>query len=350
MFQHLGPFEALRIDRFVNRLCRNPAAYGELNQLHRLFTQPFRRALEMLLNRSLQQDGRPAVCDVRLGWIDKIPIARSASLTRGTELGDAVVFAIDERRDLTGNRLTATAQAVILQAKVARLTSQLSAPSVPIGTGKSSQNELTLLSSWPPFDLHDTSGSRSPCLTNVMVGPTAIPSREAWFIAAPGHALSPLTRPSWPSWWMAGEARGSANCTTTIGDLIVNFLAPSPSAPPVGAPFILRPTPLPGGGAATPANWSDLCNEILRILGLYSAPPSLFGTSQPRVYSVPTWAQLFTCVAASDQAWVTDAASGRLRPHHRYDPPFGYSSFPDWHGEGRKFFVVTVTITRFGGD
>ena len=122
MFAHLGPPEAARIDRYVNHCCSNPSTYNELNQLHRLFTQRFRRALELLLNRSLQRAGRPAVCDVQLGWIDKIPIARARLLSTGTELGDAVLFAFDERRDLTGRLLAGSARAVILQAKVARTT------------------------------------------------------------------------------------------------------------------------------------------------------------------------------------------------------------------------------------
>ena len=350
MFAHLGSTDAARIDRYVNRHCKNPKSYGELSQLHRLFTLRFRRALELLLNRSIRREGRPAVCDVQLGWIDKIPIARSPSLSKGTELGDAVLFAFDETRDFTGKLHTSRARAVILQAKVARGASQLGAPSVPIGTGMSSRNELTLLSSWPSFNLHETARNASPCLASVTVAPSAAPPAEAWFIAAPGHELSEATQPSWPCWWMAGDPRPSASCATTIGELLVGFLAPSSSTPTVGTPFTRQMAPSPPGGAATSADWSDLCNEIQRILGRHHAPPSLFGPSQPRLHSIPLWAQLFIATHPSGHRSVMDAAASRLC---WYDPcydPFLYSPVPDLEGKGKRVFVVTVTVTRFGKD
>ncbi len=350
MFVHLGPTEAARIDRYVNRHCKNPSSYAELSQLHQLFTLRFRRALELLLNRSLQRAGRPAVCDVQLGWIDKIPIARSPLLSKGTELGDAILFAFDERRDLTGKLLTKSARAVILQAKVARSTSQLGTPSVPIGTGVSSKNELALLSSWPSFDLYETARNASACLPSVTVAPSSAPPPEAWFIAAPGRALSASTQPSWPCWWMAGKPHPTAGCTTTIGELLVGLLAPSSSTPVVGTLFTRQTAPAPMGTTARPADWSGLCNEIRRILDRYHAPPSLFGPSQPRLRSIPLWAQLFINLRPSGRRLVMDAAAGGHASCGLCHDPSLYPPVPKLKGKDKRIFVATVTVTRFGED
>ncbi len=350
MFVHLGSTEGALIDRYINRHCKNPSSYAELSQLHQLFTLRSRRTLELLLNRSLQRAGRPAVCDVQLGWIDKIPIARSPKLSKGTELGDAILFAYDERRDWNGKLLTGSARAVILQAKVARSTFQLGTPSVPIGTGESSRNEFALLSRWPKFDLYETAGNASACLPSVTVQASSVPPSEAWFIAAPGRALSASAQPSWPCWWMAGKPHPTAGCATTIGELLVGFLAPSSSTLMVGTPFTRQMALAPMGTAGPPADWSGLCNEVQRILRKYQAPPNLFGPSQPRLYSIPLWAQLFIGLDPSARNLIMDAIAGRHGSCSLCHDPSLYPPAPKLKGKVKRIFVVTVTVSRFGED
>lgn len=358
MIPNLGLHEAATIDEFINKTCSRPAHFGELQQLRYLVSFRFRRGLERLLNGTLRRGRSHAVCDVRIGWIDKIPIARSKPLGRGTELGDMILFAFEERRDLGGGLLTELSRAAILQAKIATSVAQLAAPSVPIGIGSSTSNELALLSSWPPFALHQTSGSKQPRLKNVTVCPTTPPPpSHGWFIAAPGKP--PTARSGWPCWWMAGQASNGVSCGTTFGELLIGFLTPSASGPRVGYPFNRQrsgtwPPPL-----ASPPDWSDLCNEVRRILSLYAAPRALFwpdrrlfGPGPPRVYSIPTWANEFVRAPAANRSRVLDQACGwgPFVSPRLGTAPFRPSTYnvPYLPVEERAMFALAVTITRFG--
>lgn len=347
MLSHLNASDVAQIDGYVNHFCSRPANYNELSQLHRLFTRSLRRGLERLLNRASLRGRGGGICDVQLAWIDKIPIARSAGLTRGTELGDAVLFAIEQWRDPTGRLLRGRARAAVLQAKIARDVAQLAAPSVPVGTGISSSNELVLLSNWPSFDLYPTAGSASPSLSGVKVTPTGAPPPEAWFIAAPGRGLGAGARAAWPCWWMAGQPSRGAACATTLGTMLVDFLLPAMSGATVGAPFVHR-DPAPVGGVATPPDWSDLCNEIRRIAARYHAPPSVFGAGQPRVYSIPFWANQMLAHPSYHEEVLQLAAN----PSWRYaDRPLGpRESGGDGLIRRGRMAVLSVTVTRIGDE
>lgn len=355
MIPGLGNKSANAIDAFVNKVCANPPDFGELEQLRRLFTWRFRRGLERLLNGSLNRVGLPTVCDVQIGWIDKIPVARSRSLSSGTELGDAVLFAFDERRDLQGNLVNSAARAAILQAKIATLKKQIEAPAVPVGSSTSTPDELALLSAWPIFDLHATGRSKAKLIQGVNIGPSCSPSPHAWFIAAPGRA--PAGSSGWPCWWMAGATASGAACATTLGELIVAFLAPSTSRVQVGFPFKRQ---LPGTSAGPSANsdWSDLCNEIWQIAKNYTAPPKLFGPSKnvfgpmhPRIYSIPRWATSFLSAAPSGRVAIIDSAAGLhdgTPLWHKTSPfrpvPLGSPIAPS---KKRGMFIVAITVTSF---
>lgn len=356
----LGHAAANSIDAFLNKHCRGPSDCGELEQLRQLFTWRFRRGLERLLNGTLLGTGRVAVADVRIAWIDKNPIARAPSLTRGTELGDAVIFSIDQKVTANGDPLLVDSRAVILQAKIAKTAAQITQPSVPINQSTSTPNELHLLSNWPVFDLRAAGRSKGDLLTGVDIAPSSLPSPHAWFIAAPG--TDPGRSAGWPSWWMAGRALACDPCTTTFGRLLVEFLNPAGSGR-VGHPFVTRP-PFPkptgqGGTQTPPPDWSDLCSTIQRLVPRYGAPRNKFrmpkgqfGPTFPRVYSIPRHASAFMQAAPSHRRLVMEYAAN---PHprsprwHYTDPfsPIARGGPVARESDEPGLFVLTITTTSF---
>lgn len=378
MIPGLGPTAANVVDAFLNRRCRKPSSFGELEQLSRLFSLQFRRGLERLLNGTLlvgRSHGGPlAVCDVQIGWIDKVPIAGRPSggapgKKTGTEIGDAVIFSFDQQIDRHGGIISHDARAVVLQAKIATSTDQISAPTVPINVSKSTPNELSLLSTWPLFDLRATGSSRTDLLVGVDVNPPSLPAPHAWFIAAPG--VEPAASTAWPSWWMAGRALSGDPCTTTFGQLLVAFLEPSGAGPAVGFEFnAMQPAKMSigsGGTLGPPTSWSDLCNAIRWIIPRYGAPPSKFGLGAPRGYSIPWHQSSFISGKQSDLRFEIEKAAG-LWPSERFHLlskmedagefwPFLHRALDPFRRIGRRgpivpegeeagMFVMTVTKTR----
>lgn len=357
MIPGLGPTAAGAIDAFLNKHCGNPANFGELQQLRQLFTWQFRRGLERLLNRTLLHSEQPIICDVQICWIDKIPIARASSLTKGTEIGDAVIFSFDQRVDPVGNILSLNARAAMLQAKIATDPAQIATPIVPVNYTSSTQNELQLLSNWPVFNLRATGASKTDLLRGVTVAPPINPAPHAWFIAAPG--TMPVASKGWPSWWMAGRALSGDPCTTTLGQLLVAFLEPSNGNPEVGFPFksVLRGN-VPFANLGPPTDWCDLCNAIKGILPCYGAPKSIFrlppghmGPNFPRGYSIPRHASSYIAAGPSGLRLVQENAAelGANSPASRATDPFRSIRFggpivPENRDSG--MFILTVTTTR----
>lgn len=356
MIPGLGPKDVRTIDAFLNNRCSNPAKYDELYQLKMLFTARFRRGLERLLNGTLLHSGRPKICDVQIGWIDKIPIAGAPQLSSGTEIGDAVIFSYDRRVDRHGKTASLDARAVILQAKIATQQTQIVAPTVPINYSASTPDELALLSSWPIFDLRATGASKTDLLKGVAVTSSVRPPPHAWFIAAPGSALGAAAK-GWPSWWMAGRALNGDPCTTTLGQLLVAFLAPTRASPNVGFPFTVgfRSAALSttGGPLGPPTDWSDLCNTIRWILPRYRAPrskfplpPGHFGPFNPRSYSIPWYASM---PPSRFHSLMKSAAGQPLNGERRQArDPFrrvrsGGSIVPAEEGPG--MFIMSITTT-----
>lgn len=288
MFSNLTATDVARINSLVNQLCRTPKKYGELAQLRRLFRKDFRRNLQWLLNMDIYRSPVPTIYEVGIGWIDKIPLAQSSVLSHKTELGDAMLFSFEDTRNNQGALINRRSRAALLQAKIADNALQMSKPTVPVGTSHSTPRELKLLADWPTFNLYQTSGHKTPCLTDVSVLTTKQPGNpppHGWFIVAPGSEPDSNEMSSWPCWWMAGSAKDRAPCSTTLGEIIVGFLQPGSTSADVGAEFIRvdPPTPQISGN---PASWDDLCNEVLRILDEYNAPKKLFGQDHPRAVGI----------------------------------------------------------------
>ncbi|WP_147253539.1 hypothetical protein [Thalassospira xiamenensis] len=346
MFVNLNTAEITKIDRFVDLKCRRPKSYGELNQLYQLFSIDFRQALEILINRSLLGCSQRTICNVELGWIDKIPVVKSSALTKRTELGDAVIFAYDQKCDSQGNLSQIAARAVILQAKVARSKTQLANPEVPVGYGKSTQDEFKLLSGWPQFDLYNTGGTKKPCIQNVNVAPKCSPPSEAWFLVAPGRGIVAANRASWPCWWMAGKASSKARCSTTIGTLLADFFKGSSVSLQVGADFILPGSMSKSSKGKAACDWSDLCNEIRKILLIYKAPVSIFGPSQPRIYSILSQNR-FTLDERKKLLQLRSTFAGRGCLPSRGS--INTHSYREW-GREKRIPILNFTFTRFDED
>ncbi len=288
MFSNLTAIDVARINRVINRSCKTPTNYGELSQLRWLFRRGFRRQLQRLLNVGLYRSPVPAIYEVGIGWIDKIPLAESSVLSHKTELGDAMLFSFEDTRNHQGTLINRRSRAALLQAKIADNALQMSKPTVPVGTSHSTPRELKLLADWPTFNLYQTSRHKTPCLTNVSVLTTKQPGNpppHGWFIVAPGREPDSSEMSSWPCWWMAGAATDRAPCSTTLGEIIVGFLQPGSTSADVGAEFIRVDPPSPQTGGK-PASWDDLCNEVLRILDEYNAPKKLFGQNHPRAVGI----------------------------------------------------------------
>tara|TARA_A100001391_G_C5033298_1_gene268910 strand:- start:82 stop:1038 length:957 start_codon:yes stop_codon:yes gene_type:complete len=314
-------------------------------QLHKLFTLDFRRAFEILLNRSLLHGKSRTICTVDLCWIDKIPVAKSPALTKKTEIGDAVLFAFDQRRDPKGLLSISSARCLILQAKVARSKGQLATPKVPIGTGRSTDNELTLLSNWPTFNLYNTGSSKVPLLKGITVSGPHNPAPHAWFIVAPGHGLSSANKGKWPCWWMAGKAKKLESCDASLGTLIAGFLSKSSD---VGADFVPQIGPSSSVSLQGNADWSALCNEIRKVASAYSAPPSLFGLNRPRIYHVVS-----RLLARSNSPSDIDLVRRALAADYHPDLWPLYTCCDNRGmsgGESKRVPVLTVTTTRLGED
>lgn len=281
-----------RIDRATLQHGRVHADLGELEQLAVLFRPPYLRDLYRALAPRSPSEARRRAVNIKLGWIDKIPLAETARFKERVELGDLAVFAIDQLAAPDGRPLgPARARGVLAQAKVVRAVERMRRPLVPgAPVRNSTARELILLSDWPRFDLYKASRSDTPLVSGVDLRSTAVgPLPYGWYIAAPCDPKSRLGNPPhpWASWWMAGPPiRGDA-LDTSFGSFLGAFLRGTPVATsvgplPVGAPFAC-PTypPAPVGGG-----WDRLCAELLKLLEEGPAPQHIFGQSKTRIASL----------------------------------------------------------------
>jgi len=369
VFQNLGASEISAINRLTLEVCANPKLYGELSQLRTLFHARFTRRLEGILKRSLiVLAGGPRHVEVSLGWIDKIPLARSDQLggTPGvferTELGDAVIFAFDNVHGPTGAVVRQDARALLLQAKVTREAGQLLAPKVPLASIKrpSTRKEYTLLSTWPTFDLYKSSGSRTPLRRGIDLRPGGSPERYGWYIGAPASKIADPAVSPWRSWWMSAPPQTSMPLQATMGELFVSFLSAQPlMGVAVGEAFS------PG---ATSSDWSGLCTTVLDLVEQQVAPPSLFAPGQRRLVRISFEAAAFLSPTATfgnapdfllgRHPWALDqlqlwpntlrrAAGWRQVEAWRRggEPPARW-----WAGFRRRLPVLTITATRKDAD
>lgn len=267
-------------------------AEGELKQLSRLFSAQYLRDLHAeLMSKALKAGTISAYLSVELGYIDKMPFAKSTFLPKKTELGDVILVGLEKTVNAAGSPISSTARAVLLQAKVTDRYAQQSNPRVPIAQnipGTSTHNELELLSSWPLFDLHERSNSKTSSLSNINLSAGRLPPHSfAWYLAAPRlrSQVKPSIHAAWPSWWMLGAAINFESCKAKFGDFLRAFLqggqlSTSLGNLEVGASF--DPVFTPTGSSN---EWDKLCREIIRLVKKNPAPSSIFGSVATRVAS-----------------------------------------------------------------
>lgn len=271
-----------RIDNATMRHARPHSNLGELEQLAQLFSPAYVRALYRALAPKSRAEACTRALTIKLGWIDKIPLAETKLFKQRVELGDLALFAIDQWADSMGKPVApARARGVVAQAKVARSIKRTVAPTVPIASVRSSTaRELTLLSQWPCFDLYKTSASLAPLAPGIdLRGNTHGPFPFGWYLAAPCDPKNRLVArpPAWPSWWMAGPPILGDAVDTSFGSFLAAFMrrdriATSAGALSVGDDFTYSPpTTTPTG-----TGWSRVCAELLKLLEEGSAPQHLF--------------------------------------------------------------------------
>lgn len=293
MFTWFDAGMARRIDTLTWNHGKRTKREGELKQLSTLFGDRYLRALHRIITAGLiSARGPKAVLTIKLAWIDKIPVAASTSLSKRTELGDAVLFAIEETKVRQGvGPGPMRARAVILQAKVTRDERQIRTPTVPIAPlSGSTARELTLLSRWPRFDLYKTANSGRAVAIGIQLQSSRSPPPFGWFLAAARGARLPASiRHVWQSWWMLGPPDQGHPCDVSFGRFLRAFvsgqqLASTRGIFDAGASFQCPAYPPPTFGAS---DWDRVCAEIIRIVedpGM-RAPPSVFGAGFGRMTS-----------------------------------------------------------------
>ncbi|MCJ2105536.1 hypothetical protein MKK70_09110 [Methylobacterium sp. E-041] len=295
MFNWFDAAMAQRVDDLTLRHCQPTRALGELKQLSKLFGRGYLRALHKEMTTGLITQGGPArVLQIKLAWIDKIPLAKPFNRTKKTELGDAVLLAIEEQRIIGQPApIARKARAVLLQAKVTQRYGQTKQPTVPISpmTG-STKDEYELLFGWPKFDLYKTSGNKSPLASAIELNATnATPRPFGWYLAAPRSKQVPSNvATTWPSWWMLGPPILGDGCAVSFGVFLRSFLngLPIPTSSGVlaaGEPFGYPPNP-PSKASLT--GWDRVCAEIIEIVEDKNmlAPQSIFGANANRIVSM----------------------------------------------------------------
>lgn len=144
-----------RINSAILKHGRTHADLGELEKVAVLFRPPYLRDLFQTLAPRSPQEARRRALNIKLGRIDKIPLAKTGLFDERVELGDLAIFAIDQVASPDGRPLsTVQAHGVIAQAKVVRSSRRMREALVSAARVRDdTQRELKLLSAWPKFDL-----------------------------------------------------------------------------------------------------------------------------------------------------------------------------------------------------
>lgn len=278
---------------------------GELTQLAKLFTgQRLLRALENVLRPTLGHTRRPMEkTEVRLAWTDKRPYALMKGEAAKVELADLAIYHFDTQLWKGGQRTLS--RCLLLQAKAAKTSTQLSAPTAclnpPVPKANSTTGrELRLLSSWPEFDLYLGANSANPVASGLNVEARHLPAPHGWFIGTPFISPGVSNASAWPSPWMCAPAELGHPCDETLGSLLVRHLSwdqvsgMTKKSVGAGAPFDYNPKDL---DATTPTctDWNRLCVEIIRAVRRDVIPGHLtpgVNTSKLQhgvLYSFPVW-------------------------------------------------------------
>jgi hypothetical protein len=270
---------------------------GELRQLSALFSAPFWRDFEALLNRKFTRTTGPFRQEVRvgLGYIDKIPLAKLKAdtvdihgrrITEKTEIGDAAFFFIDDHYLVDGTLHSRSARALILQAKQAqKLAPPIHVPIVPLPNKQndSTLKELALLSAWPQFDLYFASGSHNYLQKGYEVARPdhngVVDPPKAWYIGA-----SPTVASAWSPRWVAGPSVSNALCNETLGSILHAVLENCGEllgTEAVGKAFDFVPSRLQVlnhklATTSAPPSWDDLCHQLILSCNSIDLPHHLF--------------------------------------------------------------------------
>lgn len=357
MFSWLGNTEVDLIDKLCKKICTNNTKDGELKQLSVLFKARFVKRLGRILYPLPYLRPHTRTIEIKIGWIDKIPVARHSHFTQATELGDAVFFAFDEViNPITGLSASFDARALIVQAKIADSYAQLKNPTVPITSARnknSTERELYLLEGWPKFDLFKTgkSDATKPYRTSIELNPvgTPLPLPYGWYIAAPkGKKMKHSLQMAWPSWWMAAPAINKYPCNITFGSLLVSFFTGAPNG---NLPHHLEVgkktawnyrSGLPAGAS----DWDNLCSDIYQILLENSPPQSLF-TKKKEDKRIVTILKRISSFERS--FWETSKVSKSERLYY-YNKLIDYDFIPPKGSISGKIPVFIVKTTQISPD
>ncbi|MCJ2130979.1 hypothetical protein [Methylobacterium sp. E-045] len=354
MFNWFDAAMAQRVDDLTLHHCERTRALGELKQLARLFGKGYLRALHSEMTAGLITQGGPArVLQIKLAWIDKIPLAKPFNRTKKTELGDAVLLAIEEQR-IAGQPtpVTRRARAVLLQAKVTQRYAQTKRPTVPISPmAGSTKDEYELLSAWPEFDLYKTSGNTHPLATAINLNAAkTTPQPFGWYVGAPRcNQIPSNVTTTWPSWWMLGPSIQGDGCVVSFGAFLRSFLCNSTIITSSGPLAAGEPFNYPSNSTskASLTGWDRVCAEIIDIVEDKNmpAPQSIFGANTSRIVSMDEIHLSFIAPMSECNSYLSWLPPGNPRalrffrgPHERFYPlfPDQYPQLPadifvGWH-------------------
>lgn len=249
--------------------------YSELGAVSKFFKQSFLEKLEKILNSDCVETPQFSErYQVRFGWIDKIPLAEFCNEVRNyhnkeiktkVELGD-VMFVYNKtfKNKTTREEKKLDSRAIIVQAKLASKEN----PKVPIARmipNKvcSTSKELALLSSWPEFNLYQTSRSNKTLLDNINLDKN-MPNRKF----AGYHNKK----------WYFGNPNYEETCNTSFGQFLLAFTKKEE-----GEKY----------NEVLTTDWDRLIAQIIKVCNDYSLPYSLFGKKRKRIigtnhlYSTP---------------------------------------------------------------
>ncbi|KQM97995.1 hypothetical protein [Sphingomonas sp. Leaf25] len=292
MYSWIDAAAISRIDSATLAHGRLDGDLGELEQLAVLFRPPFLKALYEALAPTTSQGRLTRALTIKLGWIDKIPLAATKRFIERVELGDLAIFAFEQTVTSDSRPAgPAKARGVFAQAKVVRALHRMRRPVVPAAPIKdSTSRELELLTDWPKFTLYKSSTSNDPLATGVDLRGHALGALPfGWYVAAPCDPRSRLGTPPlpWSSWWMAGPPIKSAPIDVTFGSFLVALLQGTPISTGtgelnVGHSFACATYP----PARTGDGWDRVCAEVLTLVEEGHAPQHVFGQSKTKISSV----------------------------------------------------------------
>ncbi|MFD2943256.1 hypothetical protein [Flavobacterium notoginsengisoli] len=246
--------------------------YGELKALSKLFDTAFLKELENILNKNSRMEKHyKDRYEVSVGWIDKIPLAKFVHAVNDVngnpiktkmELGDLLLIYTHNRINITSKGTevqSAENRAAIVQAKIAGDKN----PKVPIAKisdsrVSSTSKELALLSSWPEFDLYQTSKSKTPLLNNIQLDSTKPNAKFAGYNSKK---------------WYIGRPVYEEECKESMGSLIIGMLKGRE-----GEDFDISKS----------SDWDRLIETLVVTCGKYKLPNFLFpGSTGDRYLTIP---------------------------------------------------------------